>query len=143
MSLETRNERIAVRTGRATRSAERTIRSIFSLGRNRRGTPSGPRYAYVRLNKCLVKDGRGRQTFIPSKTLGQYWKQEQAGSRLRGPYGLISGGDHPRSGEKSIYNIWSVMTYSITVSSCDHQNLCHVSPLQIPGFLDQAASSML
>jgi hypothetical protein len=34
-------------------------------------------------------------TFIPSKTEVQYWKQEHAGSRVSGPYGLISGADHP------------------------------------------------
>ena len=43
LSLETRKEWVVVLTGRATRSAERAIRSIFNLGRNRRGTPSGPR----------------------------------------------------------------------------------------------------
>ena len=58
VSLETRNEKIAVRTGRATRSAERAIRSIFSLGRNRRGRPSGPRYAYRQLGICSM-GGRG------------------------------------------------------------------------------------
>jgi hypothetical protein len=39
-----------------------------------------------------------RLAFIPSKTFGQYWKHELIGSRDKGPYGLISGADHPVPG---------------------------------------------
>ena len=43
--------------------------------------------------------GKARiQTFMPSNTFVLYWKHELAGSREIGPYGLISGSDHPCSG---------------------------------------------
>ena len=41
-------------TGRATRSAERAILSMFSWGRNKRGVPSGPKYACLGINICSV-----------------------------------------------------------------------------------------
>lgn len=56
------------KSGSATRARERCIRAMFMSGRNRRGLPSGPRYA-----------------FIPSNKLVEYWKHELAGSSENGP----------------------------------------------------------
>jgi hypothetical protein len=69
VSLETRKERVVVHTGRATRSAERAIRSIFNFGRNKRGTPSGPRYAYGQLDICS-RGGRGKTDLHSLKNAG-------------------------------------------------------------------------
>jgi len=60
---------VSARTGRATRSAERTIRSMFNCGRNKRGVPSGPRYAckagrgYIRIFHGDVRVGHDLQAF--------------------------------------------------------------------------------
>lgn len=47
-------------------------------------------------------------TFIPSKMFVQYWKHEEAGSKDSGPYGLISGADHPVVGLYAMVTMWSV-----------------------------------
>ena len=54
---------------------------------------------------------RAGETFSPSKTEVQYWKQEQAGSRVSGWYGLISGADHPVLGWNVATIMWSVVCW--------------------------------
>ena len=39
-----------------------------------------------------------KRTFIPSNKLFAYWMHDDVGSMLSGPYGLISGADHPNLG---------------------------------------------
>jgi hypothetical protein len=69
-------------TGRATRSAERAIRSMFSWGRNKRGVPSGPKYACLGINICSV-DARTRNDG-PSNLQRRWGSSESTSSLGRG-----------------------------------------------------------
>ena len=63
------------------RCALEFMRFMFMSGRNKVIWPSAFLYA-----------------FMPSKTFVAYCRHELAGSISRGPYGLISGADHPWTG---------------------------------------------
>jgi hypothetical protein len=52
-------------------------------------------------------------TFMPSNRLVAYWKQEEVGSNIRGPNGLITGADHPLTGSNSTMSMWSVIVYTV------------------------------
>lgn len=61
------------------------------------GTPARSRQkGKLKLAMNLVK-----RTFMPSNTDGQYWKHDEAGSKMSGAYGLICGADQPLSGWNS------------------------------------------
>jgi len=65
-------------TGRATRSAERTIRSMFRWGRNKRGVPSGPKYACPGINICSVDARAGNDE--PSNLQRRWGSSESTNS---------------------------------------------------------------
>ena len=57
-------------TGRATRSAERAIRSMLRWGRNKRGVTSGPKYACLGINIFSVDARVGTTDLQTFKDVG-------------------------------------------------------------------------
>ena len=63
----------------------------------------------ARLPRCVSsthKSGARRHTFVPSNMFQSCWEQDEAGSSVSCPNGLISGRDHPDAGWNDVMTIW-------------------------------------